>query len=730
MKVKIAAILVLININISYSQVILNANGLLNTYERITSFFAPGYGVSAVEAPDLYHPWSAGRHIADVFDSELNKYVFEFYSHALLDNEPVDPTLTDRQRVEIKTYAASPDNFKGTVNENIIYKWQFKIQTGFKPSSNFTHLHQIKAVDGDDSSPLFTITPRLGTPNKLELLYVASATSGIDKLRNVDLLPFEGIWIDAEEKIKVGSSGTYSLTLKKHSDGTVLLSYSNANIATIRPDNTFIRPKWGIYRSLNDVGNLRDEAVRFSDFSITEVVAPTASAQNFCTSSNPTVANLVATGTLLKWYANQTGGTELAANTSLVTATYYVSQTLDGIESSRTSVSVTVNSNSSAAVKNVSSIEALQTAISTANCGDIIVLANGHYNNATLNINTSNITIKAATSGGVYLDGANDININGNYIKFNGFQFTSGDIGPNYLIRVFGNYNTISQLNFSGYRAKKFIEIAPDTQYNIIEYCNISKLADDNIDELGCAIQIRTSFTTPGYHKIRYCSFQNFGGAGGDYGNEPVRIGLSTENANKSRSIVEHCYFNNTGLGDSESVSIKSQENTIRFCTFTNQQNAMLVFRNGDNNVAYSNFFINAGGIRVKEANNIYCYNNYFENSGSTNGAFNADAVTYIYDTTTYPVVLNNINFVHNTFYNCADIDLGGVGPTNNTWANNIFKKSTGSIFKNANSGTTFVGNIYQGTLGISIGSGNTSGNPGLVTNSYNYFGLGASSPD
>ena len=42
----------------------------------------------------------------------------------------------------------------------------------------------------------------------------------------------------------------------------------------------------------------------------------------------------------------------------------------------------------------------------------------------------------------------------------------------------------------------------------------------------------------------------------------------------------------------------------------------MMVFRNGNDNIAYGNFFINAGGIRVKEANNIYCYNNYFENSG------------------------------------------------------------------------------------------------------------------
>ena len=266
---KLAAILVLITFNISYSQVILNANGPNDTYELITSVFAPG--ANPVEAPDLHHPWASGRHIAEVFDTELNKYVFEFYSHALLDNEPVDPTLTDRQRVEIKTYAASPPNLKGTLGESIIYKWKFKIPIGFQPSENFTHLHQIKAVDGDDSSPIFTLTPRKGTPNKLELIYVANASSGTDKVSIVNLLPFEGNWIDAEEKINVGSSGTYSITLKKHSDGTVLLSYSNSNIATIRPDNTFIRPKWGIYRSLNDVANLRDEAVRFSDFSIAEV---------------------------------------------------------------------------------------------------------------------------------------------------------------------------------------------------------------------------------------------------------------------------------------------------------------------------------------------------------------------------------------------------------------------------------------------------------------------------
>jgi hypothetical protein len=75
------------------------------------------------------------------------------------------------------------------------------------------------------------------------------------------------------------------------------------------------------------------------------VPAPAAtSPQNFCSATNPTVANLTATGTNLQWYSAATGGSPLAPSTALTTATYYVSQTVGGCESSRTSVNVTVSS--------------------------------------------------------------------------------------------------------------------------------------------------------------------------------------------------------------------------------------------------------------------------------------------------------------------------------------------------------------------------------------------------
>ena len=78
---------------------------------------------------------------------------------------------------------------------------------------------------------------------------------------------------------------------------------------------------------------------------------PIALAQYFCTSA--TVANLVATGTSLKWYTVATGGTPLASTTALSTGNYYVSQTINSIESGRTLISVTVYSNPVAKAINI-----------------------------------------------------------------------------------------------------------------------------------------------------------------------------------------------------------------------------------------------------------------------------------------------------------------------------------------------------------------------------------------
>ena len=250
------------------SQILLEADGPGNTYELINSVFAPNGG-NVVETPDCAHP-EFGRHIVEVWDADLQKYVFEFYLHVTPDNDRC--INFDRQRVEIKTYEPSPDNLKGISGETVIYKWLFKIPAGFQPSSNFTHLHQIKPVGGDEDTPIFALTARKGNPNKLELNYYESSNQSAIKLKTIYLSWLENSWVEVTEKIKIDSvTGTYFISIKRVGDNSLLLSYENNKLLTIRPDNNFIRPKWGIYRSLLSSQDLRDESVRFADFSIEEV---------------------------------------------------------------------------------------------------------------------------------------------------------------------------------------------------------------------------------------------------------------------------------------------------------------------------------------------------------------------------------------------------------------------------------------------------------------------------
>jgi hypothetical protein len=90
------------------------------------------------------------------------------------------------------------------------------------------------------------------------------------------------------------------------------------------------------------------------DVTVTSTPAPTVAAptQDICNAG--TIANLVATGTAIKWYAASVGGTPLAATTPLVNGTpYFASQTVGGCESlSRVSLTPNINVVAAPAVPN------------------------------------------------------------------------------------------------------------------------------------------------------------------------------------------------------------------------------------------------------------------------------------------------------------------------------------------------------------------------------------------
>lgn len=258
------------------SQVLLDADGPGNTYALITSVLAPGN--NPIEVPDCNHA-AFGEHIDEIFDNDLNSNVFRFHIHVMPDNDRC--TNSDRQRNEIKTYDRSPENLLGIANETVVYKWKFKLASGFQSSPNFTHLHQLKSVGGSlESMPMYTLTTRKGSPDRLELRYAAKDTQVT--LAQSALTPFIDTWLEVTETIKYGTLGTYDIKIKRVNDGTILFAYTNDAIINWRAGADFVRPKWGIYRSLANAQDLRDEAVLFANFSIEEleIISTSVSAMN------------------------------------------------------------------------------------------------------------------------------------------------------------------------------------------------------------------------------------------------------------------------------------------------------------------------------------------------------------------------------------------------------------------------------------------------------------------
>lgn len=266
MKIKLFSFqLILIFISNSYAQVVLEADGVGDTYELINSVLA-NPGRSIVEVPDCNHS-DFGRHIDEVFDQDLNKYVFRFHIHVSPDNDRCQKF--DRQRNEIKSFDDSPENVKANIGETIEYNWKFKLDIDFKPSSSFTHIHQIKSVGGSFASmPMITLTLRKSNPDRMELRY--TPTDDQNTLKTLNLNTLRGLWVSVKEIIKFGDNGSYFIEIRKINDNSLLFNYSNNSIDMWQDGADFARPKWGIYRSLNNQQDLRDEEVRFADFSIEE----------------------------------------------------------------------------------------------------------------------------------------------------------------------------------------------------------------------------------------------------------------------------------------------------------------------------------------------------------------------------------------------------------------------------------------------------------------------------
>ncbi|MEP2274652.1 MAG: chondroitinase-B domain-containing protein [Reichenbachiella sp.] len=357
-------------------------------------------------------------------------------------------------------------------------------------------------------------------------------------------------------------------------------------------------------------------------------------------------------------------------------------------------------------------------AMQNASAGDSIIWESGSYQDIFMDIDKDGVIVTAEKSGGVSVTGASKVEIPADDVTLSGIQFLSGDIGTDHVIQIDGSDVLVTQINIKDYTSYKYLIIDELSQRVIVSYSNFENrlnLDDQNI------LSILVDENTPGYHKVQYCSFKNFDGTGNDMGIEPIRIGVSTQAEYESRSIVEYCYFTNCD-GDGELISNKAAQNVFRYNTFENNTKAELVLRHGDQGVVYGNFFINnMGGVRVREGQNHFIYNNYFEGLDKRS--------IYLQNEESDP--LENIHIYFNTIVNSAAVLLGGEGsfePKGVVFANNLFAQPTESLFEDATGNETWIANLTEGTLGITRPDGLTEVDLELETNSEGYLQIGSGS--
>jgi hypothetical protein len=247
-----------------------DGEGQVDTYDLIKNFAGP----NPIEAPDLYeinHPGSP--HIFEATDQDAGDH-FVFVIHRDDDRDRDRLDITDRQRNEIKTYDKSEDAVKAYEDEIMIYRWKFKIESDISLTTRFSHFFQLKAVGGDDSMPIITLTGNVQSGDDgFEVRH--SPLSSTTDLARTDRDKVEGRWLTAYVRATFAEEGDFRMIIVDEAAQEVVFDISEQGLDMWRgtEGDHFVRPKWGIYRSLAEKENLRidEEIVRFADFQIEKV---------------------------------------------------------------------------------------------------------------------------------------------------------------------------------------------------------------------------------------------------------------------------------------------------------------------------------------------------------------------------------------------------------------------------------------------------------------------------
>lgn len=235
-----------------------------DTYELLQSIL----GTNCIENPDGDHDPPV-RHVREDVDAEVGPH-FVFVSHRDVDSDL--GRKGDKNRIEIKVHTGATDQQKGMLGETMTYTWRFKMNADMTLSNRFTHMFQMKSLEGNAGDPLITLTgARNGSGDRLQLRYYGDGSGG-GTLADVSMAGLKNVWLEVQVRAEISQSGTFAFSVKKP-DGTVVMDVNSEGLDLWR-QGAYIRPKWGIYRGVDDELRAGEETVRFANFAVTAGPTP------------------------------------------------------------------------------------------------------------------------------------------------------------------------------------------------------------------------------------------------------------------------------------------------------------------------------------------------------------------------------------------------------------------------------------------------------------------------
>ncbi|KYG74794.1 poly(beta-D-mannuronate) lyase [Roseivirga ehrenbergii] len=261
----------------------------------------------------------------------------------------------------------------------------------------------------------------------------------------------------------------------------------------------------------------------------------------------------------------------------------------------------------------VNNFTELEQAISAAQPGTEIVMANGVWTDVEIEfkgVGTADqkIILRAETPGKVFIEGESNLSLSGEFLEVSGLVFRNGFTPTAEVISFrtssedLANNSRVTNCVIDNFNIKERFDsdlwVAMYGKNNRFDHNSLIGKRNQGVT---MAVRLNTEASRENNHLIDYNYFgprQNLGSNGG----ETLRIGTSHYSLTNSRTMVSKNYFDRTN-GEHETISNKSGNNTYKDNVFF-ESRGTLTMRHGQYTLVEGNYFLgnrksNTGGIRV-----------------------------------------------------------------------------------------------------------------------------------